>query len=833
MARRVGREVAWLVALLLLFVGTRATQLQATSTEGQLTVRSLRFSGGSLSALRLPQQPASLSELSGAEELEYEQAWDVGSASWELTVAAPAGARRVAVWCRSCAGGAGERVDGLVASTPVQRQQEKHGEQQEEEGGPTVVVLLSGAAMPAAGGSLAHARALRQAAAQTVSIGAQQYGFDNVVDLSQYTGTPFSFYYTLLANGTLRGAIVATTPGAATAHYAGLGFGRRMIGANVFVATPQYADGYVFTSTSTARANAGRGAWKLSDVAFGQNSNSELVGAFTATGMSPGAQPCIFAIGPFSGGKLMDHTGADGNYGNCQLDLVVSPASSASGSGAPGSPTPSASSSGTSPAASASPASPAPESTTAEDEDEGKGKGKASAAASPAPTASAAAAPATAGNASGSASAAGSGGSNAACVSTANGVTSRYSACMLVAGIGQSYYAMWNITPSASNPALSTLTMALNTSDTTGYVAVAWPAQAGTMTGASAMVLSSGGTSGTPSMTQYYLGGTHQRNVNPGGALTVSAPTASVGGGWLTGSFQMQIATPPSAAGGRRLLRRLLAAYLDTPADQNLLWAAGPVASDGSPQEHDSYGDSNVNLLAAASGAGGGLVAGDISTGGSKGDLENAHAWMATIGWGILIPAGVVAARFKAVRPPGWFHAHRALQTLGFVVGAVGVGLGFGASDGWETEYTVHRDLGVTVTVLGVLQLTALAFRPKLDSAARPYWSFAHMWLGRSAVVIAIANIYYGCLHVKELGTWAWATYTGLLAAILAVGLANEAAACASRRAHLGSPGAKAQFVSAADVNLRSAQPARDEGASAPKGAVWLVEGAGSSAART
>eukprot|EP00887_Chlorella_sp_A99_P003739 scaffold7.g3739.t1 len=769
MARRVGREVAWLVALLLLFVGTRATQLQATSTEGQLTVRSLRFSGGSLSALRLPQQPASLSELSGAEELEYEQAWDVGSASWELTVAAPAGARRVAVWCRSCAGGAGERVDGLVASTPVQRQQEKHGEQQEEEGGPTVVVLLSGAAMPAAGGSLAHARALRQAAAQTVSIGAQQYGFDNVVDLS--------FYYTLLANGTLRGAIVATTPGAATAHYAGLGFGRRMIGANVFVATPQYADGYVFTSTSTARANAGRGAWKLSDVAFGQNSNSELVGAFTATGMSPGAQPCIFAIGPFSGGKLMDHTGADGNYGNCQLDLVVSPASSASGSGAPGSPTPSASSSGTSPAASASPASPAPESTTAEDEDEGKGKGKASAAASPAPTASAAAAPATAGNASGSASAAGSSGSNAACVSTANGVTSRYSACMLVAGIGQSYYAMWNITPSASNPALSTLTMALNTSDTTGYVAVAWPAQAGTMTGASAMVLSSGGTSGTPSMTQYYLGGTHQRNVNPGGALTVSAPTASVGGGWLTGSFQMQIATPPSAAGGRRLLRRLLAAYLDTPADQNLLWAAGPVASDGSPQEHDSYGDSNVNLLAAASGAGGGLVAGDISTGGSKGDLENAHAWMATIGWGILIPAGVVAARFKA--------------TLGFVVGAVGVGLGFGASDGWETEYTVHRDLGVTVTVLGVLQLTALAFRPKLDSAAR------------------------------------------LLAAILAVGLANEAAACASRRAHLGSPGAKAQFVSAADVNLRSAQPARDEGASAPKGAVWLVEGAGSSAART
>ena len=33
------------------------------------------------------------------------------------------------------------------------------------------------------------------------------------------------------------------------------------------------------------------------------------------------------------------------------------------------------------------------------------------------------------------------------------------------------------------------------------------------------------------------------------------------------------------------------------------------------------------------------------------------------------------------------------VQTLGFVLGTVGVGLGF-AARGWDTPYTIHRDLG-------------------------------------------------------------------------------------------------------------------------------------------
>lgn len=80
---------------------------------------------------------------------------------------------------------------------------------------------------------------------------------------------------------------------------------------------------------------------------------------------------------------------------------------------------------------------------------------------------------------------------------------------------------MWNITTSSSTN-YSTLTMALNTTDTSGYVAVAWPSTAGQMAGASSMILKAcSSCSSGAAMEQYYLSGTAQSNVKPGGALSV------------------------------------------------------------------------------------------------------------------------------------------------------------------------------------------------------------------------------------------------------------------------------------------------------------------------
>jgi hypothetical protein len=50
------------------------------------------------------------------------------------------------------------------------------------------------------------------------------------------------------------------------------------------------------------------------------------------------------------------------------------------------------------------------------------------------------------------------------------------------------------------------------------------------------------------------------------------------------------------------------------------------------------------------------------------------------------------------------------------------------------------------------------------------------------AAVLAIANIYYGFLHMWELGAWAWASYTAVLATIVAVSLGKDAADWYRRR---------------------------------------------------
>lgn len=51
------------------------------------------------------------------------------------------------------------------------------------------------------------------------------------------------------------------------------------------------------------------------------------------------------------------------------------------------------------------------------------------------------------------------------------------------------------------------------------------------------------------------------------------------------------------------------------------------------------------------------------------------------------------------------FKAHRAIQTVGFVLGLVGFGIGFAITGSWTTPYTVHRNLGLAVTVLGACQV--------------------------------------------------------------------------------------------------------------------------------
>lgn len=150
------------------------------------------------------------------------------------------------------------------------------------------------------------------------------------------------------------------------------------------------------------------------------------------------------------------------------------------------------------------------------------------------------------------------------------------------------------------------------------------------------------------------------------------------------------------------------------------------------------------------------------------------HACLMVIGWGFLIPIGIIAARYFKHKGTRWFHIHRAVQSTAFIIVSIGLALGFIKNGGWETDVPVHRNLGITVTILGLVQVISLVARPHPGDKYRYIWFLWHSWIGRSAATLAIANIYYGIVVVGELGTWAWAAYTAVLGVVVLIAVFLE-----------------------------------------------------------
>lgn len=313
------------------------------------------------------------------------------------------------------------------------------------------------------------------------------------LNCSQGVGTTFKLYYTLAADGTLNGALTCAV---GASRYCGLGWGYAMIGSQCVVVTSDFVDGYHFTSASTSGANSDKvsaggegrkgrderrlvargavwasrwhlltslstdctsmqGSWPLSATSNSANGNT-LSAVFTASGISPGSQSMVWAVGDYSSGMLQTHFG-----GGAQGALQATFQASGSGGSSP-SPTSSPSSASSSPKPpSASPSVVfSPRSGEHEgheghddDGDEG-GRSKLSPSfasgyspspsggqsPSPSPVASGSSATTLASGVSGTAKPTAS--TNSKCTLSINGTTSTFNACMLVSGIGQNFHAV-------------------------------------------------------------------------------------------------------------------------------------------------------------------------------------------------------------------------------------------------------------------------------------------------------------------------------------------------------------------------------------------------------
>lgn len=91
-------------------------------------------------------------------------------------------------------------------------------------------------------------------------------------------------------------------------------------------------------------------------------------------------------------------------------------------------------------------------------------------------------------------------------------------------------------------------------------------------------------------------------------------------------------------------------------------------------------------------------------------NLRRIHGLLNMLGWGILIPIGVMVARYMRKWDPLWFYMHAVTQSIGFILGLIGVMCGFVLDGRLSADVPIHKALGIVIISFGCLQVTFLFF---------------------------------------------------------------------------------------------------------------------------
>eukprot|EP00249_Psilotum_nudum_P007167 c20361_g1_i2 orf=1032-2261(+) len=211
------------------------------------------------------------------------------------------------------------------------------------------------------------------------------------------------------------------------------------------------------------------------------------------------------------------------------------------------------------------------------------------------------------------------------------------------------------------------------------------------------------------------------------------------------------------------------------PSNQTLLnhvWNRGSSVVNFEPQPHslsqnDLLGAKQIDMSSGAV----------TSSGNSHQHLKNRHGVINAVAWGILLPLGVMSARYmRPFSDAAWFYAHISFQCTGYTLGVAGwaTGLKLGSySEG--VVHHKHRSVGITLFALATLQVMALLLRPKKEHKIRKYWNIYHHTIGYSLILLGILNIFFGFDLLVPQKKWRHAYY-GVLGSLGGITLVLEIA---------------------------------------------------------
>jgi len=140
------------------------------------------------------------------------------------------------------------------------------------------------------------------------------------------------------------------------------------------------------------------------------------------------------------------------------------------------------------------------------------------------------------------------------------------------------------------------------------------------------------------------------------------------------------------------------------------------------------------------------------------------HAIVCTVGFLILLPLGVLLARYARTFTRRWFWGHAVMQ---FVISGPVIFAGWALGDQLSKELEMqslhdpHQQIGIALLALYVTQLLIGVFihyvkMPGLFRGHRPPQNYIHVMLGLAILALAAYQVHYG-LNTE----WAFATGGG------------------------------------------------------------------------
>ncbi|XP_010268261.1 PREDICTED: cytochrome b561 and DOMON domain-containing protein At3g07570-like [Nelumbo nucifera] len=285
----------------------------------------------------------------------------------------------------------------------------------------------------------------------------------------------------------------------------------------------------------------------------------------------------------------------------------------------------------------------------------------------------------------------------------------------------------------------------LSAPDIQSYVGIGFSSN-GLMVGSSAIV-GWAPAGGTPAIKQYYLGATNENQVLPDqGNLQIV-------------NNSMVIISQSS--------RLYLAFQLSTSEPESrILYSLGPSnwfpSSDYRLTQHQDRVSTSMNF-----------VTGQSSVKRPYTKLRRGHGTLNMLGWSIFMIIGAMSARYFREWDPAWFYFHATIQSLGFIMGSIGVILGFVLDHQIKAAVSRHKVLGVFILSLGCLQVIAFMLRPRKDSKVRRYWNWYHHTVGRVLIILSMVNVFYG-IHLGKEGDGWKAGYGVVLGVLILVAIMLE-----------------------------------------------------------